>query len=52
MGYTLYHLVWLGYDLAHLNSPTSWFFAAMMIFAIWRGVSRQRGRRRKWHRMI
>lgn len=52
MGYTLYHVAWLGYDLGHLNSPTNLFFAAMMAWAVWRGISWQRRRRRKWHRMI
>lgn len=47
--WTLYHVAWLGWDLAHLRNPTNLFFAAMMAWAIWRGVHwhlRNRYRRR------
>ncbi len=50
LGYTLYHVVWLGWDISHLGSPESLFFAAMMLWAVWRGVRSWR-RRHRWHRM-
>ncbi len=34
--WTLYHLGWLVYDLAHLGRPWAWFFVAMSAFAIMR----------------
>lgn len=52
MGSTLYHLAWLGYNLSHLNNPTSWFFAAMMLWAVWRGISWHLRRRHRWHRIF
>ncbi len=33
--WTLYHLGWLIYDLAHLGRPWAWFFIAMS--ALWLG---------------
>ena len=44
--WTLYHLAWLGYDLAHLGRPWAWFFLAIGAFALIR-MARPR---RPWRR--
>ncbi|WP_275107364.1 hypothetical protein [Sulfobacillus harzensis] len=38
----LYHTFWLLFDVTHLNRPVNWFFAGMMLWAIWRAA--------RWHR--
>ena len=36
--WTLYHLGWLVYDLAHLGWPWAWFFIAMSVLWLMRWV--------------